>query len=99
MLYVHNRVLDSFTTRTVEEVIQFAEGFRPFEKDDPEFLQSLYRRGEIGKKVEDARKKAQSAQTVDWSFVGDMMKYRHGLAPPTKNIRNVRFKREPNEDP
>jgi len=29
----------------------------------------------------------------------DMMKYRHGLAPATKNIRNIRYKREPNEDP
>jgi TATA-binding protein-associated factor Taf7 len=28
-----------------------------------------------------------------------MLKQRHGLAPPTKNIRNIRFKREPNEDP
>jgi TATA-binding protein-associated factor Taf7 len=39
MLYIHNRVLDSFNTRTVEEVVKFAEGFRPFEKDDPEFVQ------------------------------------------------------------
>jgi len=38
MLYVHNRVLDSFSTRTVDEVNEFAEGFRPLEKDDPEFF-------------------------------------------------------------
>lgn len=68
MLYVHNRVLDTFSTRTVDEVVKFAEGFRPFEKDDPEFIHQLYRRGELAKKVEEARK-GHSTHDVDWSFL------------------------------
>lgn len=104
LLYIHNRVLDSFSTRTADEVIDFAEGFKPFAgQDDPEFLQQLYRRGEITRRAEESKKQAQSigggAAKTDLSFMGDMMKYRHGLAPPTKNIRNIRFKKEPNEDP
>jgi hypothetical protein len=50
-------------------VIEFAEGFRPFEKDDPEFFQQLYRRNEISRKVEEVRKAHQSGQQIDWSFL------------------------------
>ena len=50
--------------------------------DDPEFVQNLYRRQEILKKP----------------FSPDALKFRHGIAPIMKNIRNVRFKKEPNVD-
>jgi TATA-binding protein-associated factor Taf7 len=50
-------------------------------KDDPDFFNNLYRRGEIAK--------LQAAVLSQ-----EYYKYRHGLSPATKNIRNIRFKKE-----
>jgi len=53
-------------------------------KEDPDFLASLYKRSQL-----------QSAEEL----TPETLKLRHGLAPPTKNVRNVRYKKEPAEDP
>lgn len=82
VLYIHNRVLDAFKSRTAQEVFDFAEAFKP--QEDPDFLATLYKRSQVQKAEE----------------VGpEHLRLRHGLAPPTKNVRNVRYKKEPSEDP
>ena len=93
MLYIHNRFMDDFPKKSADDVFAFAESFNPYE--DHEFFAGLYRRGEIAKRVEEIKKASLSAGTKpNWSGMADMMKYRHGLAPPTKNVRNIRFKKE-----
>lgn len=61
-------------------------------RDDPDFFNNLYRKGEINKQAEELKDKPESNISLDF------YKYRHGLAPPSKNIRNIRYKKEPNED-
>lgn len=112
MLYVHNRHLDSFSTRLADEILAFADAFKPFfQQDDPEFFTNLFKRGEITRKVEELKKQgvgssagmkaangggaaANQGQSSSWREVGEMLKFRHGLTPPTKNIRNIRYKKE-----
>ncbi len=50
-----------------------------FKKEDPAFFASLFRRQAHNKgTIKDA----------------DKFKFRHGLSPATKNVRNIRFKKE-----
>jgi len=53
MLYIHNKSMDDFGTRTADEVYEFARAFNPFAKkeQDPEFYNNIYRRTEMQKKV------------------------------------------------
>jgi TATA-binding protein-associated factor Taf7 len=55
LLYVHNKWMDNFGTRTAEEVLDFARAFNPLAKKehDPEFYNNLYRRTELHKQVTD----------------------------------------------
>jgi hypothetical protein len=55
LLYIHNRIMDSFNTRDAGEVLEWARAYSPVD-DDPDFLQNLYRRGEISRRSEEARK-------------------------------------------
>lgn len=57
-------------------------------RDDPDFFNNLYRRGEISKMAEEIKEKP--GENIGLDFY----KYRHGLAPPTKNIKNIRYKKE-----
>ena len=57
-------------------------------KDDPDFFNNLYRKGEINRVAEELKDKADANISLDY------YKYRHGLAPPSKNIRNIRYKKE-----
>ena len=89
MLYIHNKFMDGFQEKTVDEVFSFARSFHPLmKKDDPDFFNNLYRRGEIGKLAEELKDKPEQNISLDF------YKYRHGLAPPSKNIRNIRYKKE-----
>jgi len=49
LLYVHNKSMDDFNTRSAEEVLEFARGFNPMAKkeQDPEFYNNIYRRTEM----------------------------------------------------
>jgi len=53
LLYVHNKSIDDFNTRTAEEVFDFARAFNPMTKkeQDPEFYNNIYRRTEMQKRV------------------------------------------------
>jgi hypothetical protein len=54
MLYIHNKFMDNFGEKTADEVFSFARGFQPVnKKDDPDFFNNLYRRGEINKLAEE----------------------------------------------
>jgi len=89
MLYIHNKFMDNFGEKTADEVFTFARGFQPVTKrEDPEFFNSLYRRGEIGKIAEELKDKPET------NISQEFYKFRNGLAPPTKNIRNIRYKKE-----
>ena len=83
ILYVHNKSLDEFQTRTVDEVYALARAFNPMasKESDPEFFANLYRRTELGKQTSDV-------------IPEDWYKWRNGLAPSTKNVRNIRYKKE-----
>ncbi len=85
MLYIHNKSLDDFSKRTAEDVFEFARAFNNLggkEGGDADFMNNMYRRGEISNSVKEGK-------------VGqELYKYRHGLSPATKNIRNIRFKKE-----
>jgi hypothetical protein len=89
MLYIHNKFMDGFEEKTADEIFTFARGFQPLMKrDDPDFFNNLYRKGEISKVAEELKDKPESNISLDF------YKYRHGLAPPSKNIRNIRYKKE-----
>ena len=50
VLYVHNKSMDDFNTRTADEVFEFARAFNPLSKkgeQDVDFYNNLYRRNEI----------------------------------------------------
>jgi hypothetical protein len=53
--------MDNFGEKTADEVFTFARGFQPVTKrEDPEFFNSLYRRGEIGKIAEELKDKPET---------------------------------------
>lgn len=58
MLYIHNRSMDDFHTRSVDEVFEFAKAFKNVgpEAGDADFFHNVYRRSEISSAV--AAKKA-----------------------------------------
>ena len=89
MLYIHNKSID-IQDKTPQQLKEFAREFNPV-KDDPEFLQNLYRKGETAKKVEEfvQLRDVEKQETTMENF-----KFRHGLAPVAKNVRNIRFKKE-----
>lgn len=76
------------TVKTPEELQKFAKDFNPV-TDDSEFLQSLYKRSETLKKIEEMKTSGQEIK-----LTGEHLRFRHGLAPVTKNIRNIRYKKE-----
>ena len=53
VLYVHNKSLDDFNTKTADEVFDFARAYNPLSKreQDPDFYNNLYRRNEISRRV------------------------------------------------
>jgi hypothetical protein len=55
--------------------------------EDQEFLNNLYRRSETKKKVEEMKSKGEPIKY-------EILKFRHGIAPVSKNIRNIRHKKE-----
>ena len=53
---------------------------------DPDFFANLYRRTELAKQP--------SSSAADVVLTEDWYKWRNGLAPSTKNVRNIRYKKE-----
>jgi hypothetical protein len=49
MLYIHNKSMDDFASRTAEEVLEFARAFNPLTKkeQDQDFFNNIYRRTEL----------------------------------------------------
>ncbi|CDW83486.1 transcription initiation factor tfiid subunit 7-like [Stylonychia lemnae] len=90
ILFVHNKVIEDIQTKSPEELVRIAEDYNPV-LEDQEFLNSLYRKGETKKMVEEQKGKGEKIHY-------ECLKFRHGLAPVAKNIRNIRHKKEPNED-
>lgn len=77
--------MDNINEKSPEEILKFAKEFNPV--DDQEFFQQLYKRTETMKKVNEMMSKSEEIILPD-------LKFRSGLAPVTKNIRNIRFKKE-----
>jgi len=87
MMFVHNVFLESYATKTHEQVLKFVADFCPL--DDEEFKRDLYQRSILEERVAQWRKDpSQPLMLPD-------MKYRHGLSPAARNIRNVRHKVDP----
>ena len=57
--------------------------------DDPEFLQNLYRRQEVLRRVEEMTKNGEEIRLGP-----DLLRFRHGISPVAKNIRNIRYRKE-----
>eukprot|EP00347_Sterkiella_histriomuscorum_P002384 403368367 len=91
ILYIHNKVIEDYQQKSPEELVKIAKDYNPV-LEDPDFLNSLYRKSETKRMVEE-----QKVREVEVKY--DILKFRHGLAPVAKNIRNIRHKKEPNEDP
>lgn len=88
MLYVHANKISNYSLKSVEEVQQTIDSFCAL--DDANFLHNLYERGKIVQKLKDNEERK--------DIIFDTLKFRHGISPVTKNIRNIRFKRKPNFD-
>lgn len=87
ILYIHNKVIEDINSKSPEELVRIAKEYNPV-LEDPDFLNNLYRRGETRKLVEEMRSKGEEVKYPD------TLKFRHGLAPVEKNIRNIRHKKE-----
>jgi TATA-binding protein-associated factor Taf7 len=96
MLYVHNKWMDDFKTRTADEVIEWARSFNPLAKKelDPDFYNNLYRRTELQKRVSELQTQGGLSEPSAVTVGEEWYKYRHGLAPSSKNVRNIRYKKE-----
>lgn len=81
MLYVHNDKIEDVTGMSPQEMMELGQKFIPYQKD-PKFKDNLFKRSDI--------KKGGIEYSDEWL----PYKYRHGLTPPMKNARNVRFKKE-----
>jgi TATA-binding protein-associated factor Taf7 len=55
MLYIHNKHLENFSQLSADQVLDFAKGFYP-DEHDTDFYHNLYKRGELGKTLEEAKK-------------------------------------------
>jgi len=96
VLYVHNKSLDDFNTKTAEEVFDFARPYNPLSKreQDQDFYNNLYRRNEISRKVTELLGETKQQDPAQVAVGQEWYKYRHGLVPSTKNVRNIRYKKE-----
>ena len=88
MMYVHNTVLENYATRTKAEIDVFVSEFCPL--DDDEFKKDLYQRRKLEQRVAKWR-----SDPIQHPLNLMDMRYRHGLAPAARNIRNVRHKVDP----
>jgi hypothetical protein len=86
LLYVHNKTIDDVDQKSPEELMKVAKDFVPV-LEDQDFLTNLYRRSETKRLVEEIKNKNEEIRY-------DILKFRHGLAPVSKNIRNIRHKKE-----
>jgi TATA-binding protein-associated factor Taf7 len=91
MLYVHPTKLDNFDTMLKDELQKVIDEFNA-PKDDPEFLDQLYERKITKKKVEKLDNLSEADQQKYWD---DLLRFRHGISPISKNIRNIRYKKKP----
>lgn len=91
MLYVHPTKLDNFDTILKDELQKVIDEFNA-PKDDPEFLDQLYERKITKKKIEKLDGLSEADQQKYWD---DLLRFRHGISPISKNIRNIRYKKKP----
>ena len=86
ILYIHNKVIEDINSKSPEELIKIAKDYNPV-LEDSDFLSNLYKRGDTKRLVEEMRSKGEEVKH-------EPLKFRHGLAPVEKNIRNIRYKKE-----
>jgi len=87
MLYVHSKRIDCWDRLKNEELLQIIKDFNCL-KEDEEFFSCLYERREIIKKMNDPDYDQER-------FWGEALRFRHGISPIAKNIRNIRYKKKP----
>jgi len=66
--------------------MKIAKDFNPI-VEDQDFLNNLYRKSEHKKMIEEMKARNEE-------IIYDTLKFRHGLTPVAKNIRNIRHKKE-----
>jgi TATA-binding protein-associated factor Taf7 len=90
MLFVHKKRIENWDRLKPEDVQKITNDFNCL-KDDEEFFASLYERREIIKKMNDPH-------YPEEKFWNEALRFRHGISPIAKNIRNIRYKKKPQFD-
>ena len=94
MLYVHPKKIEQFDTISKDDLQKIVDEYNA-PKDDPEFLEQLYERKIVKKKLEKLDDKSEADTQKYWD---ELLRFRHGISPISKNIRNIRYKKKPQFD-
>jgi TATA-binding protein-associated factor Taf7 len=103
MLYVHPKKIEGFEDMPQSEIQSIIDGFVA-PRDDPSFMEQLYERKSTKKSMDsgifdknESEVEGDELKEVSKSW-DQMLRFRHGISPITKNIKNIRYKKKPEFD-